>query len=161
MCIKDDSFLQPFDSKLLVIVKERVEKYILKESHGPIGWMYHTLNYGKKINMETKCDPKIYWLGHTVVYDDNIREDVDLLRCIFHQTIDKMSSLMAKLLFLDGQSCHMFPNIPWIQLKDNQNDTSHYSVRVWVNILRETQGKYYFKVTKTQNARISKRVNIP
>jgi hypothetical protein len=37
---------------------------------------------------------------------------------------------------------------------------SHYSVRVWVNILWETLGKYSIKVTKTQNARISKRVNI-
>jgi hypothetical protein len=46
-----------------------------------------------------------------------------------------------------------------VKLRDRgakQKIPSHYSVRVWSNILRETLVQYYFKVTKTQNARISK-----
>jgi hypothetical protein len=37
---------------------------------------------------------------------------------------------------------------------------SYYSVRDYGNILWETLWKYYFKVTKTQNARISIYINI-
>jgi superfamily II DNA helicase RecQ len=104
-------------SSCLGLVREMMDRFMVRGSHSPMQWMLDLRTYGLKIWYNTTSEGHIDWVGDQVLYKE-IQFTMAEFRGMVHGLVAATKQLLVKDLLLVEDPTEL-PPIPWSTLRDN------------------------------------------
>ena len=106
-----------FRKDCLGLVKEAMDRFMVRGSHSPMQWMLDLRTYGLKIQFNTTTEGTVDWVGDQIVYK-NIQFTMAELRSMIHELVAETKRMLVhELMFITDP--RQLPRIPWPSLRDN------------------------------------------
>jgi hypothetical protein len=104
----------------LQLVKEMMDKFMVRGTHSPMQWMLDLLTYGLKIHYNTTARGHVKWVGQ----DDILYKDMQFNMAQFRGMVHGLATesrrlLMDELLYSGSSAAEPIPSVPWESLRDN------------------------------------------
>jgi hypothetical protein len=118
-----DSGLSPRGPKgCLQLVKQMMNRFMVRGSHGPMQWILDLRTYGLKIHYNTTSRGHVEWTGDELLYKD-IHFSMAQFRGMVHGLASKSRRLLTEeLLFSSSKATEPVPAVPWESIRDNPTD---------------------------------------
>ena len=138
-----------FPKDCLSLVKEAMDRYMVRGSQSPMQWMLDLRTYGLKIHYNTTAGGCIDWVGEQIVYK-NIQFTMEEFRIMIHDMIDETKRMLFHDLMFLGLD-DSAPIIPWASLRDNPINTEPK----W-NFIQDTRNPWPVDGTRWLRERIGR-----
>jgi superfamily II DNA helicase RecQ len=107
----------------LQLVKQMMDRFMVRGSHGPMQWMLDLRTYGLKIHYNTTSRGHVEWTGDELLYK-NLHFSMAQFRGMVHGLASESRRLlMEELLFSSSsKTSEPVPSVPWESIRDNPTD---------------------------------------
>jgi hypothetical protein len=107
----------------LQLVKQMMDRFMVRGSHGPMQWMLDLRTYGLKIHYNTTSRGHVEWTGDELLYK-NLHFSMAQFRGMVHGLASESRRLlMEELLFSSSsKNSEPVPSVPWESIRDNPTD---------------------------------------
>jgi superfamily II DNA helicase RecQ len=107
----------------LQFVKEMMDKFMVRGSHGPMQWMLDLRTYGLKIHYNTTSRGHVEWTGGDKLLYKGLQFNMAQFRGMVHGlATESRRLLMEELMFGNSKAAEPIPGVPWESMRDNPTD---------------------------------------
>jgi hypothetical protein len=107
----------------LQLVKQMMDRFMVRGSHGPMQWMLDLRTYGLKIHYNTTSRGHVEWTGDELLYK-NLHFSMAQFRGMVHGLASESRRLLIEELLFSSSSktSEAVPSVPWESIRDNPTD---------------------------------------
>jgi hypothetical protein len=107
----------------LRLVKEMMDRFMVRGTHSPMQWMLDLRTYGLKIHYNTTARGHVEWVGQEEMLYKDLQFNMAQFRGIVHGlATESRRLLMDELLYSGIRAAYPIPSVPWESLRDNPTD---------------------------------------
>jgi RecQ family ATP-dependent DNA helicase len=107
----------------LQFVKEMMDKFMVRGSHGPMQWMLDLRTYGLKIHYNTTSRGHVEWTGGDELLYKGLQFNMAQFCGMVHGLATESRRLLREeLMFGNSKAAGPIPSVPWESMRDNPTD---------------------------------------
>lgn len=103
-------------------VKQMMDKFMVRGSHGPMQWMLDLRTYGLKIHYNTTSRGHVEWTGGDELLYKGLQFNMAQFRGMVHGLATESRRLLMEELLFGNELAEPVPSVPWESMRDNPTD---------------------------------------